>query len=165
MAQRISAMPPEAMPVSRGNLGYSSMEKGLGGMIPPNEGMRNMDDGGMASKPYVNSQDQRQNLLAVQNMQQNGISAAQQANANGGRQASLGLLNTPEEQAKQFATQAKATVLEATDGGRATMQLNALMQSPERENVMNSVAVSRAMSETKAPELGQVIQEANRYLG
>lgn len=164
MAQRISAMPPEAMPVSRGNLGYSSMEKGLGGMIPPNEGMRNMDDGGMASKPYVNSQDQRQNLLAVQNMQQNGISAAQQANANGGRQAELGMLNTPEEQAKQFATQAKATVLEATDGGRATMQLNSIMQSPERENFMNSIAVSKAMGEAKAPELGQVTEEANRYL-
>jgi hypothetical protein len=165
MSQRISAMPPEAIPVARGNTAYSSMEKGLGGMIPPNEGMRNQDDGGMASKPYVNSQEQRQQLLAVQNMQQNGISAIQQANANGGRQAQLGLLNTPEEQAKQFATQAKATVLEATDGGRATMKLNAMMQSPERENVLNSVAVSRAMGEKKAPELGQVMEEANRYIG
>ena len=164
MAQRISALPPEAMPVSRGNLGYSSAEKGLGGMIPPNEGMANQMDGGMASKPYVNSQDQRQNLLAVQNMQQNGISAAQQANANGGRQASVGMLNTPEEQAKQYATQAKATVLEATGGGRATMALNSIMQSPERENLLNSVAVSKAMGEARAPELGQVTEEANRYL-
>ena len=158
-------MPPEAMPVSRGNLGYSSMEKGLAGMIPPNEGLRNMDDGGMASKPYVNSQDQRQNLLAVQNMQQNGISAAQQANANGGRQAELSMLNTPEERAKQYNTQFKANVMDATDGGRETMKFNAIMQSPERENVLNSVAVSRAMGEAKAPELGQVMQEANRYLG
>ena len=165
MAQRISSMPPQAMPVSRGNLGYSSAEKGLGGMIPPNEGMVNQMDGGMASKPYVNSQDQRQNLLAVQNMQQNGISAAQQANANGGRQAQLGMLNTPEEQAKQFATQAKANVLDATDGGRNVMKLNAMMQSPERENILNSVAVSRAMGEAKAPELGQITEEANRYLG
>ena len=165
MAQRISSLPPEAMPVARGNLGYSSAEKGLGGMIPPNEGMVNQMDGGMASKPYVNSQDQRQNLLAVQNMQQNGISAAQQANANGGRQAQLGMLNTPEEQAKQFATQAKANVLDATDGGRNVMKLNAMMQSPERENILNSVAVSRAMGEAKAPELGQITEEANRYLG
>ena len=134
-------------------------------MIPPNEGMVNQMDGGMASKPYVNSQDQRQNLLAVQNMQQNGISAAQQANANGGRQAQLGMLNTPEEQAKQFATQAKANVLDATDGGRNVMKLNAMMQSPERENILNSVAVSRAMGEAKAPELGQITEEANRYLG
>ena len=153
------------MPVARGNLQYSSAEKGLGGMIPPNEGMVNQMDGGMASKPYVNSQDQRQNLLAVQNMQQNGISAAQQANANGGRQAQLGMLNTPEEQAKQFATQAKANVLDATDGGRNVMKLNAMMQSPERENILNSVAVSRAMGEAKAPELGQITEEANRYLG
>jgi len=165
MAQRISAMPPEAMPVSRGNLGYSSLEKGLGGMIPPNEGMRNMDDGGMASKPYVNSQDQRQNLLAVQNMQQNGISAAQQANANGGRQAELGMLNTPEEVAKQQLSVYKAVELEKRGGGHRLMEFNAVMQSPERENLINSVAVTRAMSEAKAPELGQIIREANRYIG
>ena len=165
MAQRISALPPEAMPVSRGNLGYSSAEKGLGGMIPPNEGMTNSMDGGLGAQPNTPLQDERQQTLAIQNMQQNGISAAQQANANGSRQAELGMMNTPEEQAKQFATQAKATVLEQTDGGRATMQLNAMMQSPERENILNSVAVSRAMGEKKAPELGQVIEEANRYIG
>ena len=165
MAQRISALPPEAMPVARGNLGYSSAEKGLGGMIPPNEGMVNQMDGGMASKPYVNSQDQRQNLLAVQNMQQNGISAAQQANANGGRQAQLGMLNTPEEKARQDLTVAKAITLEKMGGGHRLMEFNALMQSPERENLVNSVAVTRAMGEAKAPELGQIIQEANRYIG
>ena len=164
MAQRISALPPEAMPVSRGNLGYSSAEKGLGGMIPPNEGMTNSMDGGLGAQPNTPLQGERQQQLAVQNMQQNGISATFQANANGGRQAQLGMLNTPEEQAKQFATQAKATVLEATDGGRATMQLNSIMQSPERETFMNSIAVSKAMGEAKAPELGQVTEEANRYL-
>ena len=164
MAQRISALPPEAMPVSRGNLGYSSAEKGLGGMIPPNEGMTNSMDVGLGAQPNTPLQGERQQQLAVQNMQQNGISATFQANANGGRQAQLGMLNTPEEQAKQFATQAKATVLEATDGGRATMQLNSIMQSPERETFMNSIAVSKAMGEAKAPELGQVTEEANRYL-
>ena len=164
MAQRISALPPEAMPVSRGNLGYSSAEKGLGGMIPPNEGMTNSMDGGLGAHPNTPLQGERQQQLAVQNMQQNGISATFQANANGGRQAQLGMLNTPEEQAKQFATQAKATVLEATDGGRATMQLKSIMQSPERETFMNSIAVSKAMGEAKAPELGQVTEEANRYL-
>ena len=45
------------------------------------------------------------------------------------------------------------------------MEFNALMQSPERENLLNSVAVTRAMGEAKAPELGQIMQEANRYIG
>lgn len=165
MAQRISALPPEAMPVSRGNLGYSSAEKGLGGMIPPNEGMTNSMDGGLGAQPNTPLQDERQMQLGLQNMQQNGISAAYQANSNGTRQAQLGMLNTPDEQAKQFATQYKANVLDASDGGRNTMKLNAIMQSPERENLLNSVAVSRAMGEAKAPELGQVMEEANRYIG
>ena len=103
--------------------------------------------------------------FGVQNMQQNGISAAYQANANGSRQAELGMLNTPDEVAKQQLTQYKANLLDKFDGGRNTMKLNAVMQSPERENLLNSVAVSRAMGEAKAPELGQVIQEANRYIG
>ena len=48
--------------------------------------------------------------------------------------------------------------------GGHTYEFNAIMQSPERENLLNSVAVSRAMGEARAPELGQVMQEANRYL-
>ena len=129
MAQRISALPPEAMPVSRGNLGYSSAEKGLGGMIPPNEGMTNSMDGGLGAQPNTPLQGERQQQLAVQNMQQNGISATFQANANGGRQAQLGMLDTPDERAKQYNTQFKANVLDATDGGRNTMALNAVMQA------------------------------------
>ena len=165
MAQRISALPPEAMPVSRGNLGYSSAEKGLGGMIPPNEGMTNSMDGGLGAQPNTPLQDERQMQLGLQNRQQNGISAVYQANANGSRQAQLGMLNTPDERAKQYNTQFKANILDATDGGRNTMALNAVMQSPERENLLNSVAVTRAMGEAKAPELGQVMREANRYIG
>jgi len=164
MAQRISSMPPEAMSVARGTLGYSSQEKGLGGMIPANEGMTNMNDGGMASKPYANSQDQRNAMLAIQNKQQNAVSGMFQATAAGGNQANLSMLDTPGEHAKQHATMAKAMIMDATDGGRATMELNAVMQSPERENLMNSVAVSRAMGESKAPELGQLTSEANRYM-
>ena len=165
MAQRISALPPEAMPVSRGNLGYSSAEKGLGGMIPPNEGMTNSMDGGLGAQPNTPLQNERQQNLAIQNMQQNGISAAQQANANGSRQAELGMMNTPEEIAKQQLTVAKAVELEKRGGGHRLMEFNALMQSPERENLINSVAVSRAMGQKKAPELGQVMEEANRYIG
>ena len=164
MAQRISALPPEAMPVARGNLGYSSAEKGLGGMIPPNEGMTNSMDGGLGAQPNTPLQNERQIQLGLQNKQQNGISAVYQANANGGRQAQLGMLNTPDEIAKQQLTVAKAETLEKMGGGHRLMEFNALMQSPERENIMNSVAVSKAMGEAKAPELGQVIREANRYI-
>lgn len=163
MAQRISSMPPEAMSVSRGTLGYSSQEKGLGGMIPANEGMTNMNDGGLASKPYANSQDQRNAMLAIQNNQQNAVSGMFQATAAGSNQASLSMLDTPAEHAKQHAATAKAIVMDKTDGGRATMELNAVMQSPERSALMNSVAVSRAMGEMQDPSLGQLTSEANRY--
>ena len=75
------------------------------------------------------------------------------------------MLNTPEEIAKQQLTVAKAVELEKRGGGHRLMEFNAVMQSPERENLINSVAVTRAMGESKAPELGQIIEEANRYIG
>ena len=35
------------------------------------------------------------------------------------------------------------------------MQMNAIMQSPDREAFINNVATSRAMFDGQAPELGQ----------
>ena len=45
------------------------------------------------------------------------------------------------------------------------MRLNSIMESPERDKFINDIAVSNAMAqEGKAPELGQLTAEANRYM-
>ena len=167
MAQRISDMPPGSMPYAREALPYASLQRGTGAMNPPNAGLRNMDDSGAYTKPYMNAQGERNTNLAIQNVEQNGISAVPQAQS-----AAMGQVRTAftEEssqvsKAQQFMNMNLANQMEANDIGAATMKLNAVMQSPDREQFMNDVAVSKAMGEAKAPELGQMTAEANRYYG
>lgn len=163
MAQRITAMSPA--PYAREALPMASAQRGLSGMNPPNAGMTNQDDAGAASKPYVNHQPTQQMGLAEQNVRQNVQSAAPQAAANAMGQVRK--MSTEESSAQNFMNQKMANViddqLEAQGGGRALMQLNAVLQSPQREAFVNDIATTRAMFQGAAPELGQVTAEANRY--
>ena len=49
----------EGVPYAREALPFSSLQRDLGRMNPPNAGVSNMMDGGNFSKPYTNAQDQR----------------------------------------------------------------------------------------------------------
>ena len=167
MAQRISDMPPGSMQYSREALPYASLQRGTGGMNPPNAGLRNMDDGGAYTKPYLNAQPERNTNLAIQNVEQNTLSAAPQAAS-----AAMGQVrkqfteeSSQRSHAQQFMNMNLANQMDANDIGAATMQLNAVMQSPDREKFMNDIAVSKAMGQASAPELGQMTAEANRYYG
>ncbi len=62
-------------------LQFSDAMRGLQGMTQPNAGMYNSDDGGAMSKPYLNAQPTEQQSLAMQNVIQNGQTAAPQAAA------------------------------------------------------------------------------------
>ena len=165
MAQRISDMPPGSMPYAREALPYASLQRGTGAMNPPNAGLRNMDDSGAYTKPYLNSQMERQTNLALQNVNQNEISAIPQAQAAAMGQVRTGFTEESSQAsaAQQFMNANLANQMDANEMGAATMQLNAVMQSPDREKFLNDIAVSKAMGQAKAPELGQVTEEANRY--
>ena len=166
MAQRISQLPNEAIPYAQEALGMSSLKRGLGMMNNPNAGMKNQMDGGAFSKPYANAQEQRNAELAMQNVQQNAISARPQANAQAAGQVRKGLTeqSTEEMKAHNYAEANKAFYLEQM-GGQGVMKLNSIMESPERQKFVNDIAVSSAMhQEGKAPELGQLTAEANRYM-
>jgi len=163
MAQRIQKMSPA--PYAREVMGMSSAERGLGGMMPPNQGMTNMDDMGSTSKPYANNQNQRQLELAGQNVRQNTMSARPQAAADAMGQVRKA--TTEQSTAQTFMTRKATDVIynrmEQMGGGSALMQLNSIMTSPQRESFVNNIATSKKMFEGSAPELGQVIAEANRY--
>ena len=58
-----------------------------------------------------------------------------------------------------------AQTLDASGNGGALMQFNALMQSPEREAMINSIATSRAMYSSQAPELGAYQASTEQYQG
>ena len=166
MAQRISQIPSEAIPYAQEALALASYKRGIGGMALPNAGMANSMDGGAFSKPGANAQEQRNFELANQNRQQNDISLRPQAQAQGAGQVRKEMvdMSTLQSQVQQEFNQFMANVMEERNLGAGIMRLNSIMESPERAKFMNDVAVSSAMyQEGRAPQLGQMIAEANRY--
>ena len=149
-------IPANAIPVARESLAISDAAHGLQGMTPPNTGMYNSDDGGAMSKPYVNAQPTENQFLAMQEIDQNGQTAAPQAAAGamGGVRKMATEQSTAQFRAQSFANEKMADVLEQAGGGQALMQFNAMMQSPDREAVVNDIATTRAMFSGQAPELG-----------
>ena len=160
-------IPPKAIPVARETLPISDAMHGLQGMTQPNAGMYNSDDGGAMSKPYLNAQPSEQQSLAMQNVIQNGQTAAPQAAA-----AAMGAVRkgTTEQSTAQYRAQSllnekMSEQLDAAGLGQGLMKINAIMQSPEREKFITDVATSRAMFSGDAPELGAYIAQANQYAG
>ena len=167
MAQRISQIPSEAIPYALEALPVASFKRGIGAMNQPNAGMANSMDGGAYSKPGANPQLEQQFLLAVQNKNQNTISAIPQAQAQGAGQVKKQIVDASTQQSseQQYLNHFLANKIEqSATGGSGIMTLNSIMESPERAKFENDIAVSRAMhQEGQAPELGQMTAEINRY--
>ena len=158
-------IPPKAIPVARESLALSDAAHGLQGMTPPNTGMYNSDDGGAFSKPYVNAQPTENQFLAMQNLTQNAQTAAPQAAAGAMGAVRKGVTeqSTQEFRAQELLNEKMATQLDAAGLGQGLMQMNAIMQSPNREAFINDVATSRAMFDGQAPELGSLAAEEAQY--
>ena len=161
MAQRIQQM--GAPEYAREAMQFSSMQQGLGAMTPPNQGMRNADDGGMASKPDANAQMQRQGDLKLQNIQQNTISAVpQQVAAYQGMQTKMmAETSTAESAAAQYRDMAKANLMDAYQLTKGMENLNAEMERIGPEQFEMNIAISKRMGQS--PDLGSLIAEANQY--
>ena len=167
MAQRIQQMPESAMPYAQQALPYSSTARGLGAMTLPNPGMKNAFDGGNFSKPYANAQDQRNQELAMQNRNQNFISEQPQALAAAAGEARRKLADVSDQENRTqlyMNTKIANTIEDKGLPNGGIMKLNAMLTGPEQEKTRNQIAVNSAMyQQGQAPELGQMIQEANRY--
>jgi hypothetical protein len=166
MAQRIQTFDPShAAPYAQGALNASSANRGIPAMnsgVPP---MANMDIPDSYTHPYENGQAGMQAKHAMQNHMQNVTTARPQAAANamGAVRKQVTDMATPEEHAKQFQNAKMADVIYSTSGGGALMQLNSVIQSPERQQFIDSIATSRKMFSAESPELGQIMREANQY--
>ena len=158
-------IPPKAIPVARETLPISDAMHGLQGMTQPNAGMYNADDGGAMSKPYINAQPSEQQALAMQNVMQNGQTAAPQAAAGamGGVRKAATEQSTSQYRAQSLLNERMSEQLDAAGLGQGLMKINAIMQSPEREKFTNDIATSRAMFSGQAPELGAYMAQANQY--
>ncbi len=145
MAQRISDMPAGSMPYAREALPYASLQRGLGGMNPPNPGMTNMDDGRL--DPFLNSQAERQNQYEMQDINQNMSSARPQAAAGAMGQVRTAIVEESDaaSRAQQDLNNKMAMVIEASGGGQNIAALNERMMT-DREGFDNNVATSSAIA-------------------
>jgi len=145
MAQRISDMPAGSMPYAREALPYASLQRGLGGMNPPNPGMTNMDDGRL--DPFLNSQAERQNQYEMQDIDQNMSSARPQAAAGAMGQVRTAIVEESDaaSRAQQDLNNKMAMVIEASGGGQNIAALNERMMT-DREGFDNNMATSNAIA-------------------
>ena len=168
MPQRITEMAgAKFAPHATTALGMASEQRGLGGMIPPNQGLTNQDDTGAYSKSFVNAQGQRQMELEMQNVRQNTMTAAPQAAANamGQVRKQTTEMSSAASTEQQFMNAYMSDVLEQQGGGQHLMALTSRMTGPEQDQLVTNFATSRKQFEGEAPELGQIQTEANRYMG
>jgi|TARA_X000001388_G_scaffold71766_2_gene61825 hypothetical protein len=145
MAQRISDMSAGSMPYAREALPYASLQRGLGGMNPPNPGMTNMDDGRL--DPFLNAQTERQNQYEMQDINQNMTSARPQAAAGAMGQARTAIVEESDAQSKaqQDLNNKMAMVIEASGSGQNIAALNERMMT-DREGFDNNMATSNAIA-------------------
>ena len=114
----------------------------------------NAYDSGGASK-LVNTQPYNNERLAQQNILQNTISGAQQAQSNAVMDVRKNQLVADNQDAKanEFAATRMAELLYANDQGTALMKVNALMRSPEGEKFRMDIATGKAMAMGVNPDL------------
>ena len=131
---------------------------------PVRPGPNAYDQGG-ASKPSVNTQPYNNQRLAEQNQLQNIGSAAPQAasNAMGQVRSQTAAQSDQEAKAQLFAAERMSEALYANQSGTALMQMNAVMQSPEKAKFMNGIATGKAMSAGMSPDLGGEVVTKNQY--
>ena len=160
MAQRISQMPMQALPTSQEGFIGSSVNRGLGAMTQPNPGMKGQNDGGSYTDLTANPQFERNNIQQLQSIQQNGMSASPQMQAQAAGQVTNAMTqkSTAQYQAERDKNTYVANIMEATGNSMATKQLG----DPVTFQVaQNNVLLSRQMG--TAPDLTQVRNESQRY--
>ena len=160
-----SSMPPQAVSVARGALPISDAMHGLGAMNPPNAGMMNANDNGAYSKVSMNGQPDEQLAEAQQFLMRNLQTSAPQeiAGATGDIRAMVTESSQPTYQAQMLMNAHAANRLEMMGGGSALMELNAKLQSPEKEQLVNDIATQQAMAMGQAPELGAMAAQSQQY--
>ena len=159
-------MPPQAMSVARGALPISDAMQGLGSMNPPNAGMMNANDNGAYSKVAMNGQPDEQLSQAQQFLIRNMQTGAPQeiAGATGNIRAMVTESSQPTYKAQMLMNAHAANELEKAGGGQALMQLNAALQSPEKEKLVNSIMTQQAMVASQmAPDLGAMAAQNQQY--
>ena len=153
--------------ISEETLAMSSQQRGLPGMISKVAPGPNMYDQGATSKPSVNSQLESNQRLKMQEMSRNIESASPQAATGAARAVSAKVdeASNAENKAQTFAAQRMSEVLYANQSGNKLMELNSVLQSPERSAYLNQIATGKALAAGMNPDLGAEVADKARYVG
>ena len=148
-------------------MALSDAARGLQGMTPPNVGMTNQQAGAYAMPNMVTAgQLEDQMTLASQQVNQDMLTAAPQASAaaRGAAIAAGAEMDQPAYQAQQMLFERVANTIDATTGGGALMQYNAMLQSIGKDQARNNMLTQAAMRTGQAPEIGAEAAQAMQYL-
>jgi len=155
MAQRISDMPAGNMQYSREALPYAALQRGQGGMNPPNPGMTNMDDGRL--DPFLNAQAERQNQYEMQDINQNMASARPQAAAGAMGQVRTAIVKQSDidSRVQQNLNLKLSDIMYAqAEGGKiqrpTQMELLNERMTTDREGFYNNIQTSDAIAKAMA---------------
>ena len=152
--------------ISEETLGMSSMQRGLPGMVSKVQPGPNSFDGGASSKPSVNAQPYNNERLKGQEMSRNTESAAPQAAADATRQVGkqINAKSDADFKAQNNLSTTLAEILFANESGAKIMELNSVMQSPEKDRYIQGLATGKASTAGLNPDLGAQSAEASRYI-
>ena len=142
------------------------MQRGQGGMTSPVRPGPNAYDQGGASKPSVNTQPYNNERLAQQFQQANIESAGPQAAANamGKVRSDIAASSDSESRAQLMLNERMSEALYANQSGSALMQMNAIMQSPEKAKGFRDGMVVAQMTADINPDLLDAQGQANQYM-
>ena len=152
--------------VAEESLLMSSAARGQQGMQSTSAPLGpNSYDGGGSSKAAVNTQPFNNERLALQNVEQNIVSAVPQAesDAMGKVRGTIGQESEAQYKAQEFANDRMAQMLYANESGNAMMELNGIMQSPDKAKFLNHIATGKTMAMGLNPDLGAAKAQTEQY--
>ena len=145
MAQRISQLPDNSIPYVQESLPFSALQRGQGNMIQPNIGIKNAEDGGNFSKPYMNAQKQTNMDLTMQAARVNGQTSIPQTivAAQGKARNMINEASNQETDEKRYLNSYLANVIDSQPtGGKSIAILNEVMEGPNKEEFENHIRKS-----------------------
>ena len=143
-------------PYAEEALALASAARNQGGMLRTSApiGNERMLSSGMTDKVEINDQPEKNNMMTVQNIKQNTMSAIPQAQANAVRGLRKGQVDESqaEYKAQELANSRMSEILYANDGGAAIMQLNELAADPAQMKLfMQRIGESKQMAQGNNP--------------
>lgn len=161
MARNLSpySVAEESLPLSSAARGQQGMQSTSAPLGP------NAYDGGAGSKVKVDPQPYNNGRLELQNVGQNVLSAVPQAEVEAMRQVGAGIDQKSEQEykAQEFANDRMAQMLYANESGSALMELNGIMQSPNKSKFLNDIATGKTMAMGLNPDLGAAKAQSEQY--